>query len=208
MVRPKGVEPLTFWSVVKCSIQLSYERIQLDRFHKRKLIISLFYAKCKSFLHKITFFPFISLIFLIFIYEKRFDIRIFYFRMVTRMRFELMTLWLKVKCSTDWASGSRMAALDGLEPSECQSQSLMPYHLATRQYRNGGRTWIWTMEPEGTDLQSAAFDHFAILPQLMVPTEGVEPPTYWLQVSCAASYAMSAKKMVGDIGLEPMTPCL
>ena len=26
----------------------------------------------------------------------------------------------------------------------------------------------------------------------MVPTEGVEPPTYWLQVSCAASYAMSA----------------
>ena len=31
--------------------------------------------------------------------------------------------------------------MDGLEPSECQSQSLMPYHLATRQYRNGGRTW-------------------------------------------------------------------
>ena len=26
MVRPKGVEPLTFWSVVKRSIQLSYER--------------------------------------------------------------------------------------------------------------------------------------------------------------------------------------
>ena len=26
MVRPRGVEPLTFWSVVKCSIQLSYER--------------------------------------------------------------------------------------------------------------------------------------------------------------------------------------
>ena len=27
-----------------------------------------------------------------------------------------------------------MAASDGLEPSECQSQSLMPYHLATRQF--------------------------------------------------------------------------
>ncbi len=26
--------------------------------------------------------------------------------MVSRMRFELMTLWLKVKCSTDWASGT------------------------------------------------------------------------------------------------------
>ena len=84
--------------------------------------------------------------------------------MVSRSGFEPETLWLKVKCSTDWASGTEMAALDGLEPSECQSQSLMPYHLATRQYRNGGRTWIWTMEPEGTDLQSAAFDHFAILP--------------------------------------------
>ena len=31
-----------------------------------------------------------------------------------------------------------MAASDGLEPSECQSQSLMPYHLATRQYRMVG----------------------------------------------------------------------
>ena len=89
----------------------------------------------------------------------------FFAKMVSRWRFELQTLWLKVKCSTDWASGTkRMAALDGLEPSECQSQSLMPYHLATRQYRNGGRTWIWTMEPEGTDLQSAAFDHFATSP--------------------------------------------
>ena len=64
------------------------------------------------------------------------------------------------------------------------------------------------MEPEGSDLQSAAFDHFAILPQLMVPTEAVEPPPNSIQVSCAASYAMSAKKMVGDVGLEPTTPCL
>ena len=27
-----------------------------------------------------------------------------------------------------------MVVSDGFEPSECQSQSLMPYHLATRQY--------------------------------------------------------------------------
>ena len=27
-----------------------------------------------------------------------------------------------------------MAASGGFEPPECQSQSLMPYHLATRQY--------------------------------------------------------------------------
>ena len=58
-----------------------------------------------------------------------------------------------------------MAASGGFEPPECQSQSLMPYHLATRQQLSGGRRWIWTIEPEGTDLQSAAFDHFAILPK-------------------------------------------
>ena len=28
-----------------------------------------------------------------------------------------------------------MAASGGLEPPECQSQSLMPYHLATRQFK-------------------------------------------------------------------------
>ena len=28
-----------------------------------------------------------------------------------------------------------MVALGGLEPPKCQSQSLMPYHLATRQFK-------------------------------------------------------------------------
>ena len=28
----------------------------------------------------------------------------------------------------------------------------------------GGERWIRTIEPEGTDLQSAAFSHFATLP--------------------------------------------
>ena len=41
----------------------------------------------------------------------------------------------------------------------------MPYHLATRQKFNGGETWIRTMEPEGADLQSAAFSLFAISPK-------------------------------------------
>ena len=42
---------------------------------------------------------------------------------------------------------------------------------------DGGERWIRTTEPEGTDLQSAAFDHFANPPKV-VPTEGIEPPTY------------------------------
>ena len=58
-----------------------------------------------------------------------------------------------------------MVASAGFEPAECKSQSLVPYHLATRQNTSGGETWIRTMEPEGTDLQSAAFDHFANSPR-------------------------------------------
>ena len=44
----------------------------------------------------------------------------------------------------------------------------MPYHLAIPQDRqalvDGGRGWIRTTEPEGTDLQSAAFGRFATRP--------------------------------------------
>ena len=112
--------------------------------------------------------------------------------MVSRWRFELQTLWLKVKCSTDWANGTfNMAASARLELAKCHSQSVVPYHLATRQC-NGGRRWSRTIEPEGTDLQSAAFSHFATLPKKMVPKTGIEPVTYWLQVSCSTNWAISA----------------
>ena len=53
----------------------------------------------------------------------------------------------------------------------------MPYHLATRQL-SGGEEWIRTIEPEGTDLQSVAFSHFATSPKKMVPKPGLEPGTY------------------------------
>ena len=42
----------------------------------------------------------------------------------------------------------------------------------------GGERWIRTTEPEGTDLQSVAFSHFAISPLKMVPKTGIEPVTY------------------------------
>ena len=42
---------------------------------------------------------------------------------------------------------------------------------------SGGERWIRTIEPERTDLQSAAFDHFATPPK-MVPEIGLEPTTY------------------------------
>ena len=43
---------------------------------------------------------------------------------------------------------------------------------------DGGERWIRTTEPEGTDLQSVAFSHFAISPKKMVPKTGIEPVTY------------------------------
>ena len=49
-------------------------------------------------------------------------------------RFERGTPWLKVKCSANWANGpylilKKLAGLAGLEPTKCQSQSLVPYRL-------------------------------------------------------------------------------
>ena len=61
---------------------------------------------------------------------------------------------------------------------------------------------------ERTDLQSVAFSHSAICPLykyetwnrspahsifcLCEPKKGVEPPTYWLQISCSTNWATSA----------------
>ena len=71
---------------------------------------------------------------------------------------------------------------------------------------DGGEKWIRTTEPEGTDLQSVAFSHFAISPT------GAENRnrTRNLLITNQLLYLLSyfGKKMVGDIGLEPMTPCL
>ena len=72
---------------------------------------------------------------------------------------------------------------------------------------SGGESWIRTTEPEGTDLQSAAFSHFA-----NSPYNGAEERNRTLnllitsQLLCQLSYF--GKKMVGDERLELPTPCL
>ena len=43
---------------------------------------------------------------------------------------------------------------------------------------SGGEGQIRTAEPKGTELQSAAFSHFATSPKKMVPKTGLEPVTY------------------------------
>ena len=100
-----------------------------------------------------------------------------------------------------------MVALDGLEPSECQSQSLMPYHLATRQYKvvegHGFEPWnpkeqIYSLPRLTTSLtlQQDGADRGSRTPNLLITS----------QLRCQLRYI--GKKMVGAIGLEPMTLCL
>lgn len=81
--------------------------------------------------------------------------------MVPRDGLEPSTPWLKVKCSTtelteDW--------LGWLGSDQCMTES-KSVALPLGYTPSGGRRWIWTTEPEGADLQSAAFGHFAIRPQ-------------------------------------------
>ena len=72
---------------------------------------------------------------------------------------------------------------------------------------DGGRRWSRTIEPEGTDLQSAAFDHFAILPlyKWCRQRESNPQPTDYKSVALPITLC---RQMVGDVGLEPTTPCL
>ena len=68
-----------------------------------------------------------------------------------------------------------MAGVVGIEPTNDRVKVCC---LTTWLYpnRDGGERWIRTTEPKGTELQSAAFSHFAISP--LVPAKGLEPSTY------------------------------
>ena len=80
--------------------------------------------------------------------------------MVASDRFELSHATVKVWCLTAWLRGNLILIAEGMK------------------FKSGGRRWSRTIEPEGTDLQSAAFSHFATLPKKMVPKTGIEPVTY------------------------------
>ena len=65
------------------------------------------------------------------------------------------------------------------------------------------------MEPEGTDLQSAAFDHFAIPPKSGAERGTRTPnPLITSQLRYQLRHFGKKNKMVGVYGLEPQTLCL
>lgn len=105
--------------------------------------------------------------------------------MVTCMRFELMTLWLKVKCSTDWANRSyiKMAASVRFELT----------HVRVKVWCL--TTWLrgkLVVERDGfepsnsmrTDLQSVAFSLFATSPKKWCRNQDLNPePTDYKSVA-------------------------
>ena len=134
--------------------------------------------------------------------------------MVSRWRFELQTPWLKVKCSTDWASETilkKVVASAGFEPAECKSQSLVPYHLATRQLKQVVESRGF--EPRNPKEQIYSLPRLAT--SLTLQNNGAENRnrTRNLLITSQLLYQLSyfgtyKKNMVGDERLELPTPCL
>ena len=76
----------------------------------------------------------------------------------------------------------------GIEPALTVLETVvLPLNYAPK---SGGGGRIRTAEPEGADLQSAAFSHFATPPQWenhMVALDGIEPPTQGFSVLCSTN---------------------
>ena len=125
---------------------------------------------------------------------KKFVFRQIVFFMVSCWELESQTLWLKVKCSTCWANRTKykigcLGRIRTAEMSESKSDALPLGYKAIKMVE-GHRFELWNPKEQIYSLPrlttSLSFHH-------MVPTERIELPTYWLQVSCATYYAMSAK---------------
>jgi hypothetical protein len=99
-----------------------------------------------------------------------------------------------------------MAASGGFEPPKCQSQSLMPYHLATRQLKmvEGHRFELWNPKEQIYSLPRLTTS--LSLQKWCRQRESNSQPTDYKSV--ALPITLCRQKMVGGIGLEPMTPCL
>ena len=67
-----------------------------------------------------------------------------------------------IRCVNHFATTAIMAGIVGVEPTPTVLETVV-LPLNYIPIKNGGE-WIRTTEPEGADLQSAAFSHFATPP--------------------------------------------
>ena len=94
--------------------------------------------------------------------------------------------------------------------SECQSQSLVPYHLATAQYnskdnQNKKMGWIVGFEPtasRATIWRASQLRHTHRIKK-MACLRGLEPRTYCLEGSCSIQLSYRHIIMERVMGIEP-----
>lgn len=110
--------------------------------------------------------------------------------MVSHEGLEPSTLWLKVRCSTNWANGSLLKRLVYLT------------------------IWKWCrqedLNPQPTDYKSVALP-IELHRQIVVARDGIEPPTHGFSVRCSTNWATEPSihlKMAVRTGLEPATSCV
>ena len=129
-------------------------------------------------------------------------------RMVTRRRLERLTLWLKVRCSTDWASGSNINWLGYLDSNQgddrvkvcCLTAWLYPNKMVGR----GG------FEPPNRKELSYSQPRLAtsLPPHHWCRLKDLNPqPTDYKSVALPIELSRRIK-MVEVNGLEPLTLCL
>ena len=87
-----------------------------------------------------------------------------------------------------------MVAGAGLEPATFGLWARRATNCSTPRYLVGG-IGFEPMKAKPADLQSAPFNHSGISPCVEKKLElakGIEPSTYWLQISCSTDWAMPA----------------
>ena len=134
--------------------------------------------------------------------------------MVSRTEFESVTLWLKVKCSTCWANGTyKMVASARFELAHA---TVKVWCLTAWLRGNLALKYKLLKWWEEMDLNHRTRrNRFTVCrvwplryPPKMVPKAGLEPATYWLQVSCSTSWAISAKNNGGRYRTRTYDPLL
>ena len=115
---------------------------------------------------------------------------------MSRMRFERMTLWLKVKCSTCWANGTYYIKMAASARFELAHATVKVWCLTAWLRGNNNKVVEGNgFEPLNPKEQIYSLPRLTTslsLHKKVVPEIGLEPTTYWLQVSCSTNWAIPA----------------
>ena len=117
--------------------------------------------------------------------------------MVSRRGIEPPTHWLKVSCSTTWATGTTFIKWLGQLGSNQRNVRVKVWCLTAWLCP---KTWKWWRGADSNcrtrwELSYSQPRLATSLPlrfHKMVPSIGIEPTTYWLQISCSANWAKTA----------------